>query len=87
MPVYDLLEEMSLNLKSRIVIFSIQSYRGGRLVKLVGEWESYGIGSHLTEGRKGLTPLMLIQELSGFAPQYTDMVLACAVVEHHQCLP
>jgi len=35
--VYDLLEEMSLNLKSRIVIFSIQSYRGGRLVKLVGE--------------------------------------------------
>lgn len=87
MPVCDLPEEMSLNLKSRIVIFSIQPYRGGKLVKLVGEWESYDIGGLLTEGRKGLTPLMSIQELSGFAPWYTDMVLACAVDEHHQCLP
>jgi hypothetical protein len=34
MSVCDLVEEMSLNLKSRIVIFSIQSYRGGKLVKL-----------------------------------------------------
>jgi len=40
MPVCDLLEEMSLNIKSRIVIFSIQSYCGGKLVKLVGERES-----------------------------------------------
>jgi len=40
MLVCDLLEEMSLNLKSRIVIFSIQLYRGGKLVKLVGERES-----------------------------------------------
>lgn len=52
MPVCDLLEEMSLNLKSRIVIFSIQSYRGSKLVKLVGERESYDIGRLLTEGRK-----------------------------------
>lgn len=68
MPVCDLLEEVSLNLKSRIVIFSIQSYCDGKLVKLVGERESYDIGGLLTEGRKGLTPLMSKQELSGFAP-------------------
>jgi hypothetical protein len=53
MPVCDLLEEMSLNLKSRIVIFSIQSYRGSKLVKLMRERESYDIGGLLTEGRKG----------------------------------
>jgi hypothetical protein len=51
-----------VNLKSKIVIFSIQSYCGSKLVKLVGEQESYDIGCLLTEGRKGLTPLMSIQK-------------------------
>lgn len=68
MPVCDLLEEMTLNVKRRIVIFSIQSYRGSKLVKLVGEQEICDIGGLLTEGRTGLTPLMSIQKLSGFAP-------------------
>jgi hypothetical protein len=33
MPVCDLLKEMSMNLKSKIIIFRIQSYRGGKFVK------------------------------------------------------
>jgi hypothetical protein len=33
MPVCDLLKEMSMNLKSKIVIFRIQSYCGGKFVK------------------------------------------------------
>jgi hypothetical protein len=58
MPVCDLLEKMLRYLKSRIVILSIQSSRGGKLVKLAGERGSYDIGGLLTEGRKGLTPIL-----------------------------
>jgi hypothetical protein len=36
-PEYDLLEAMSANCKSKNVIFSIRSYCGGKLVKLVAE--------------------------------------------------
>jgi hypothetical protein len=68
MHVCDLLDHMSVNLKRKHVIFSIQSYCGGKLVKLVAERDSYNIGGLLTEGRKGLTMLISMQELSGCAP-------------------